>query len=187
MLLDEIRRAGMAQRVQILSFDWRTLQAVQRLAPEIPTVYLSAQQNWLDNIAADKPEGSKWTAGIQHRAHDGGLVVVPRDEEVRDLERGEHVAQDHVLVRRAVVGEVTGGDDDIGPGRHRVEVLDRAREQEVGVDELPHEAVVGRDVEIADLGDEHRGLRGAGQTARRSRAPVSADGWRSFDIARASI
>ncbi len=67
MLLDEIRRAGMAQRVQILSFDWRTLQAVQRLAPEIPTVYLSAQQNWLDNIAADKPEGSKWTAGIQHR------------------------------------------------------------------------------------------------------------------------
>ena len=28
---------------------------------------------------------------------------------------------------------------------------------------------------------------GPGQTASRSRAPVSADGWRSFDIARASI
>jgi glycerophosphoryl diester phosphodiesterase len=69
LLLEEIRRAGLAQRVQILSFDWRTLQAVQRLAPEIPTVYLSAQQSWLDNIAAGKPEGSKWTAGIQYRDH----------------------------------------------------------------------------------------------------------------------
>jgi glycerophosphoryl diester phosphodiesterase len=69
LLLDEIRRAGMTQRVQILSFDWRTLQVVQRLAPEIPTVYLSAQQNWLDNIAVGKPEGSAWTAGFQHREH----------------------------------------------------------------------------------------------------------------------
>jgi len=69
LLLDEIRRAGMTQRVQILSFDWRTLQVVQRLAPEIPTVYLSAQQKWLDNIAAGKPEGSAWTAGFQHREH----------------------------------------------------------------------------------------------------------------------
>lgn len=69
MLVDEIRKAGMAQRVQILSFDWRTLQAVQRLAPGMPTVYLSAQQRWLDNIAADKPEGSPWTAGFQHREH----------------------------------------------------------------------------------------------------------------------
>lgn len=69
LLLDEIRKAGMAQRVQILSFDWRTLQVVQRLAPGMPTVYLSAQQRWLDNIAADKPEGSPWTAGFQHREY----------------------------------------------------------------------------------------------------------------------
>jgi glycerophosphoryl diester phosphodiesterase len=31
---------------------WRTLQIVQREAPEIDTVYLSAQQRWLDNIGA---------------------------------------------------------------------------------------------------------------------------------------
>lgn len=64
-----IREAGMAQRSTILSFDWRTLAVVQKEAPEIGTVYLSAQQQWLDNIGAGKPEGSAWTAGIQHKDH----------------------------------------------------------------------------------------------------------------------
>lgn len=68
-LVDEIRKAGMAARSQILSFDWRTLQVVQKIAPEINTVYLSAQQRWLDNIAAGRPEGSRWTAGFQFRDH----------------------------------------------------------------------------------------------------------------------
>lgn len=72
LLLAEIRRAGMLGRVQILSFDWRTLQAVQKLAPEVPTVYLSAQQRWLDNIQADVRKASPWTAGISY--HDHGSV-----------------------------------------------------------------------------------------------------------------
>jgi glycerophosphoryl diester phosphodiesterase len=69
LLLDEIRAAGMLGRVQILSFDWRSLQVIQRLAPEVPTVYLSAQQRWLDNIQADGPAVSPWTAGIAYREH----------------------------------------------------------------------------------------------------------------------
>jgi len=64
-----IRSAGMARRSTILSFDWRTLAVVQKEAPEIDTVYISAQQSWLDNIGAGKPEGSAWTAGIQHKDH----------------------------------------------------------------------------------------------------------------------
>ena len=68
-VVDEIRKAGMAQRAQILSFDWRTLQTVQRIAPEIPTVYLSAQQRFLDNIGAAAPDPSPWTAGFQYREH----------------------------------------------------------------------------------------------------------------------
>lgn len=68
-VVNEVRQAGMAARVQIMSFDWRTLQVVQRIAPEIPTVYLTAQQSWTDNIAANAPEGSAWTAGFQHRDH----------------------------------------------------------------------------------------------------------------------
>lgn len=62
----EIRKAGMAARAQILSFDWRTLQVVQKIAPEIATVYLSIQRR-MDNIAAGRPEGSRWTAGFQYR------------------------------------------------------------------------------------------------------------------------
>ncbi len=68
-LVAEIRRAGMQERVQILSFDWRTLQVVQRIAPEMPTVYLTAQQRWLDNIGADKADLSPWTAGFDVRKH----------------------------------------------------------------------------------------------------------------------
>lgn len=68
-VVDEIRKAGMAARSQILSFDWRALQVVQRIAPEIPTVYLTAQQRWLDNVGAGQPAGSRWTAGFQFREH----------------------------------------------------------------------------------------------------------------------
>ncbi len=53
MLIDAIRAAGMERRSAIESFDWRTLQAVQKLAPDIPTVYLS---NW---------SGTAWTAGFE--------------------------------------------------------------------------------------------------------------------------
>jgi glycerophosphoryl diester phosphodiesterase len=69
LVVEEIRKAGVAKRSQILSFDWRTLQVVQKIAPEIATVYLTAQQRWLDNVAAGRPEGSRWTAGFQLRDH----------------------------------------------------------------------------------------------------------------------
>jgi glycerophosphoryl diester phosphodiesterase len=59
----------MAARSQIQSFDWRTLQVVQKIAPEIGTAYLTAQQRWLDNVGAGSPEGSRWTAGFQFRDH----------------------------------------------------------------------------------------------------------------------
>jgi glycerophosphoryl diester phosphodiesterase len=68
-LVGVIQHERMAARVTIQSFDWRTLQVVQRIAPGVPTVYLSAQQKFLDNIAADKPGGSPWTAGFQHKDH----------------------------------------------------------------------------------------------------------------------
>ncbi|MGH8706006.1 MAG: glycerophosphodiester phosphodiesterase, partial [Burkholderiales bacterium] len=68
-LVDLVRAEGMTSRVMIQSFDWRTLQAVQRLAPQIPTVYLSAQQKFLDNILAAEPAGSPWVAGFQLKDH----------------------------------------------------------------------------------------------------------------------
>jgi glycerophosphoryl diester phosphodiesterase len=64
-----IREGGMARRASILSFDWRTLAVVQKEAPEIGTVYITAQQQWLDNIGAGKAEASPWTRGIQYKDH----------------------------------------------------------------------------------------------------------------------
>ncbi len=64
-LIAAIRAGGMASRATIQSFDWRSLKIVQAEAPEIPTVYLSAQQHWLDNIRAGDSAGSAWTAGVQ--------------------------------------------------------------------------------------------------------------------------
>lgn len=65
-LIGEIRKAKLADRATVQSFDWRTLAVVQREAPEIGTVYLSAQQNWLDNIGATSRLGSPWTGGLRY-------------------------------------------------------------------------------------------------------------------------
>src|SRR6185503_11029918 len=51
-LIAEIRKAGMAERTMIQSFDWRTLQVVRKEAPEIRTVYLTIQRPSLDNICS---------------------------------------------------------------------------------------------------------------------------------------
>ena len=79
-LVEEIRKAGMGARTMIQSFDWRTLAIVQQEAPEMRTVYLTAQQRFLDNICTGPGAGnpairpadcqpSAWTAGFQLRDH----------------------------------------------------------------------------------------------------------------------
>jgi glycerophosphoryl diester phosphodiesterase len=70
LVMQAIRDAGIARRSSILSFDWRTLQIVQKEAPEIPTVYLTMQNpRFIDNIMAGHPAGSPWTAGFQLKDH----------------------------------------------------------------------------------------------------------------------
>lgn len=66
LLVKEVREHGLQGRVQILSFDWRTLQAVQKLAPGMPTVYLTAQLPGLDNLGIQSGQASAWTAGFQY-------------------------------------------------------------------------------------------------------------------------
>lgn len=63
-----LREAGVTTRSTIQSFDWRTLQVVQKIAPEIQTVYLSIQRRF-DNIGASRGGQSPWTAGFQYRDH----------------------------------------------------------------------------------------------------------------------
>lgn len=71
-LIALVREAKLESRVTIQSFDWRTLQVVQREAPQIATVYLTAQQSWQDNIRA-RDQSSPWTAGLHVSEYGGSL------------------------------------------------------------------------------------------------------------------
>ena len=57
-ILAEAQRHRMTNRITLQSFDWRTLAAAQRAAPEVITVYLSSQQSWGNNVA-----DARWTGG----------------------------------------------------------------------------------------------------------------------------
>ena len=71
-LVAVVRASGMAARTAIQSFDWRTLQVVQREAPEIPTAYLTARQSFMDNIRAAEGD-SPWSAGFHVSRHSGSI------------------------------------------------------------------------------------------------------------------
>jgi glycerophosphoryl diester phosphodiesterase len=62
LLLDLLEAEKFSDRVMVQSFDWRTLQLVQKLAPSIPTVYLTQQKGSGATISLDK--ASEWTAGL---------------------------------------------------------------------------------------------------------------------------
>jgi glycerophosphoryl diester phosphodiesterase len=107
VLLDLLRAEKFEDRVMVQSFDWRTLQLVQKLAPEIPTVYLTVQGGRDPTVFADK--ASEWTAGFNPADHGrsiprtikaaGGAIWSPY---VRDL-TPELVSESHTLGLKVVV------------------------------------------------------------------------------------
>jgi glycerophosphoryl diester phosphodiesterase len=58
-VLGAVERHRMRHRIALQSFDWRTLAIMRRLAPDVPTVHLTARQSWLDNI------DPRWNAGMK--------------------------------------------------------------------------------------------------------------------------
>ncbi len=62
----EIRQHGMAGRTMVQSFDWRTLQVIQKEAPEIRTMYLSSPRT-IARVDAATP--SPWLAGFLPERH----------------------------------------------------------------------------------------------------------------------
>jgi glycerophosphoryl diester phosphodiesterase len=125
-VIDEIRKGGMEHRSTLQSFDWRTLRIAQREAREIPTVYLTAQQKFFDNICTGATGGSPdvkpadcapspWTAGFQLRDHGsvprmvkaaGGAVWSPFH---RDVDAAK-IAEAHALGLKVVVWTVNDPD-----------------------------------------------------------------------------
>jgi glycerophosphoryl diester phosphodiesterase len=67
LLLDLLRGEKFSDRVMVQSFDWRTLLLVQKLAPEIPTVYLTVQAGTAPTVFLDK--ASVWSAGFDPAEH----------------------------------------------------------------------------------------------------------------------
>ena len=71
LLLGLLQTENFSDRVMVQSFDWRTLQLVQKLAPAIPTVYLTLQSGLAPTVFLDKP--SLWTAGFSPKDHENSL------------------------------------------------------------------------------------------------------------------
>jgi glycerophosphoryl diester phosphodiesterase len=59
-----VRAGGLAARVSIQSFDWRTLLVMRRIAPEIERVCLTIDGGSGDTLQRGRPGRSPWTAGL---------------------------------------------------------------------------------------------------------------------------
>jgi glycerophosphoryl diester phosphodiesterase len=144
----------MAGRAAIQSFDWRTLAVVQKEAPGIRTVYLTAQQGFMDNIRAND-SASPWTGPLHVSQFGGsipkmikaaaGAVWSPYYQEVAR----ENLAEAHTLGLKVVVWTVN-------------EEADMKRMIALGVDGI-----------ISDYPDRLRKVAGAAGVALPMRTPVA--------------
>ena len=73
LAVDAVRAAGLAQRVTIQSFDWRTLIQVKKLAPEVETVCLTSETESFDTVRRTAATPSPWLAGLDLSAHGASL------------------------------------------------------------------------------------------------------------------
>ena len=105
LLLDLVRSEKFESRVIVQSFDWRTLQLVQKLAPGIPTVYLTIQAGSAPTVLLDN--ATVWTAGFNPAKHGFHLDDRFFAFDVRRTEVHFHAAEDGA---DAAATEVVHGD-----------------------------------------------------------------------------
>ena len=73
LVVEAIKAAGLAQRVTIESFDWRTLVAAKKQAPEIETVCLTIESDGMDTVQRKSGKPSSWNAGLDLNAYGGSV------------------------------------------------------------------------------------------------------------------
>ena len=72
-VLKILRDENVESQTLVLSFNWTILALVRKMAPQIPTAYLSVTAEWLDNIKIGQPGPSPWTAGIDVNDYHGSI------------------------------------------------------------------------------------------------------------------
>jgi glycerophosphoryl diester phosphodiesterase len=70
-LAEALTTLGIAGRTTVQSFDWSFLAAFQRLAPDVPTVYLTSEQPSFDTVR--RGESSPWLGGRSPEETEGSL------------------------------------------------------------------------------------------------------------------
>lgn len=70
-VVDEINRAGVAERTTVQSFSWSSLNLVQAIAPELPLVALSQGAEWL---GVGMPGANPELGGVDIDDYDGSLA-----------------------------------------------------------------------------------------------------------------
>ena len=78
LVVDAVRKAGMVGRTTIQSFDWRTLLAVKKSAPDIETACLTSQTGSPDNVQAGSGRASPWLAGLDLRKYSNSVPKLVR-------------------------------------------------------------------------------------------------------------
>ena len=115
LLLDLVTSEKFADRIMVQSFDWRTLQIVQKRAPAIPTVYLTLQKGNAPTVSPQR--ATEWTAGFDPAERGGSLPRTIKDAGgaiwspyFGDV-TPELVAESHGLGLKVVVWTVNKKDD----------------------------------------------------------------------------
>jgi len=72
-VLKTLHAEGFEDRARVTSFNWAVLALVKKMAPEIPTAYLSVTADWLDNIKPGQAGPSPWTDGINLDDYQGSI------------------------------------------------------------------------------------------------------------------
>jgi glycerophosphoryl diester phosphodiesterase len=111
-LLASIDRHGLRERVTVQSFDWRTLQRLQQLAPGIATAALTAERPDFDTVSS-----GRWSAGLVLAEHGGSVPRLVRalgapvwSPNFRDL-TPERLAEARALGLRVIPWTVNAPED----------------------------------------------------------------------------
>ena len=78
LVVAAVREAGMTPRVEVMSFDWRTLVEIRKIAPEIATTCITQVSRNFDNVKGLFGQPSAWTAGLDLASHDDSVPRLVR-------------------------------------------------------------------------------------------------------------